>query len=577
MAEIYFDVDTALSEVPVNIFPLTDDTDFKTIETGIVYNQSGMDLVWNFVTTAGAFTQTAITPTTSGVYDWTNQGKGMYTIELPASGGASINNDTKGFGWFTGVCTGVLPWRSPIFCFRASGLNDKLIDDAYSTTRGLAGTALPAAAADAAGGLPISDAGGLDLDAKLANTNEITATRMGYIDAAISSRSNHSAADVWTVTTRTLSSFGTLVSDIATAVWSATTRTLSAFGFSVTASSVTDKTGYSLSVTPPTAAQIRSEIDSNSTQLAAIIANIAALNNISTSQVLAQVASALTSYDPPTKAELDNAVSPLSTSVEVDALGEYIDTEVAAIKTVTDKLNGMLQVDGSVNQFTANALELAPSGGGGGGDATAANQLIIMGDIAALQAHGDANWLTPSGIGGTIAITFNIKDDSGHNILDAVVEVWDTAGTTLKERKETNSSGNAIFNCKAETYTIKITKSGYTFANASYTVTAPATVNYVMTAFVIPVSPTLGDCRVWMRLVNTYTSLTVTAEVPEYLAGNNLVMGNYTGVYDTINNLVYWDLPIGAVNSVLRITELGFEVVVPLILDEVSSELVDLI
>lgn len=33
-----------------------------------------------------------------------------------------------------------------------------------SATRGMAGTALPAAAADAAGGLPISDAGGLDLD-----------------------------------------------------------------------------------------------------------------------------------------------------------------------------------------------------------------------------------------------------------------------------------------------------------------------------------------------------------------------------------------------------------------------------
>jgi hypothetical protein len=35
---------------------------------------------------------------------------------------------------------------------------------AYSATRGLAGTALPAAVADAAGGLPISDAGELDLD-----------------------------------------------------------------------------------------------------------------------------------------------------------------------------------------------------------------------------------------------------------------------------------------------------------------------------------------------------------------------------------------------------------------------------
>jgi len=48
-------------------------------------------------------------------------------------------------------------------------------------------TALPNAAADAAGGLPISDAGGLDLDAKLANTDEVTAVRMGaltdWIDA----------------------------------------------------------------------------------------------------------------------------------------------------------------------------------------------------------------------------------------------------------------------------------------------------------------------------------------------------------------------------------------------------------
>jgi hypothetical protein len=41
--------------------------------------------------------------------------------------------------------------------------------------------AIPAAAADAAGGLPISDAGGLDLDTQLANTNEVTAARMGAL------------------------------------------------------------------------------------------------------------------------------------------------------------------------------------------------------------------------------------------------------------------------------------------------------------------------------------------------------------------------------------------------------------
>jgi hypothetical protein len=168
MAEIWFDVDAALSEVPINVMPLLDDTDFKSKEESVAYNAAGLDLVWNFVTTAGALTQTAVTPTdTGGNYDWVNQGNGMYTIEIPASGGATINNDTEGFGWFTGVATGILPWRGPIIGFRAAGLNNALIDSAYSTTRGLAGTALPDAAADAAGGLPISDAGGLDLDAQI--------------------------------------------------------------------------------------------------------------------------------------------------------------------------------------------------------------------------------------------------------------------------------------------------------------------------------------------------------------------------------------------------------------------------
>lgn len=153
MPDFWMDVDAALGEVPVNIMPLLDDTDFKTREVAVAFNAAGMDLVWNFVTTAGAFTQTAVTPTSGGDYDWTHQGDGMYTIEIPASGGASINNDTEGFGWFTGVVTGVLPWRGPTIGLRASGLNDALIDSAYSTTRGLSGTALPNAAAEAAGGL----------------------------------------------------------------------------------------------------------------------------------------------------------------------------------------------------------------------------------------------------------------------------------------------------------------------------------------------------------------------------------------------------------------------------------------
>jgi len=53
-----------------------------------------------------------------------------------------------------------------------------------TATRGLAGTALPAAAADAAGGLPISDAGGLDLDAQIGTDIDAILTDTAEIGAA---------------------------------------------------------------------------------------------------------------------------------------------------------------------------------------------------------------------------------------------------------------------------------------------------------------------------------------------------------------------------------------------------------
>ena len=129
MPDIWMDVDVALAEVPVNLLPLLDDTDFKAIEAAVAYNAAGLALYWHFVTAAGVYSVTAVTPTTGGDYDWTDQGDaGIYTIKIPANGGASINNDTEGFGWFTGKATGVLPWRGPVIGFRRAALNDLLIE-----------------------------------------------------------------------------------------------------------------------------------------------------------------------------------------------------------------------------------------------------------------------------------------------------------------------------------------------------------------------------------------------------------------------------------------------------------------
>jgi hypothetical protein len=130
MADFYMDVDTALTEVPVNLMPLLSASDFKTIQDAVAYNAAGLVLTWHFVTSAGVYNNgVQVTPTVGGAYDWTDHGAhGIYTIEIPASGGASINNDTEGYGWFTGVATGVLPWRGPVICFRAAAVNDALCD-----------------------------------------------------------------------------------------------------------------------------------------------------------------------------------------------------------------------------------------------------------------------------------------------------------------------------------------------------------------------------------------------------------------------------------------------------------------
>ena len=134
MVEIWMDVDTAVT-VPVNILPLIALSDFKTVLDAETYNEAGLELIWNFVTAGGVQTHVAVTPTdTGGAYDWVNVGHGMYNIEIPASGGASANNDTEGFGWFSGKATDALPWRGPIIGFRRAALNDLMIEGGTAST-----------------------------------------------------------------------------------------------------------------------------------------------------------------------------------------------------------------------------------------------------------------------------------------------------------------------------------------------------------------------------------------------------------------------------------------------------------
>src|SRR5574343_1768324 len=150
---------------------IIDSTD-GTPETSVVYNTSGIDLWYR---REGA-TRTSITEATLSALNDAHSdggvlhiGDGYYRLDLPdaaVASSAGVNGVMVG-----GTVTGMI----------VIGCYVPLVDhDPYDGVR-LGLTALPNAAADAAGGLPISDAGGLDLDAKLANTNEVTAARMGAL------------------------------------------------------------------------------------------------------------------------------------------------------------------------------------------------------------------------------------------------------------------------------------------------------------------------------------------------------------------------------------------------------------
>ena len=134
-------------------------------------------------------------------------------------------------------------------------------------------------------------------------------------------------------------------------------------------------------------------------------------------------------------------------------------TALAAAKTILDKVDTGLVVDGAVYQFTTNMLELGPSGGGGSG--TGAR---------------------------TVTITIN---DGTTALQNATVRMTEGANTYTAL---TNVSGVAVFNLDDATYTVGVTKAGYTYAGTTLIVNGTESATYSMTVTTItpPSNPSLS-------------------------------------------------------------------------------------
>jgi hypothetical protein len=247
----------------------------------------------------------------------------------------------------------------------------------------------------------------------------------------------------------------------------------------------TDVTGLN----DPTAAAIRTEIDNNSTQLAAIVADTAELQGDLTDggrldllidAILADTAE-LQSDDVPSLIAALNDLTEAQVNAQVDAAIEtyHLDHLLAADYdpsskpgTATALLNELVENDGGVSRFTENALEQAPSGTGG--DATAANQTTIINAIATLRGADSDTLETLSdqidGIGGQAgsgATAHTVTVNDGSNPISGA-DVWitsDQAGNTVVASGETDGNGQVTFQLDAGTYYMWVQISGYNFTN----------------------------------------------------------------------------------------------------------------
>lgn len=389
--------------------------------------------------------------------------------------------------------------------------------DNYSATRGLAGTALPNAAADAAGGLPISDAGALDLDAKLAHTEEVTvarmgaltdwidggrldllidalltrltATRAGYLDNLITAPPSASdiATAVWGAGTRTLSSFGSLVADTATAIWGAVART----------------------ITGGTVDTCTTNTDMRGTNSALLASGYTAPDNASITSI---------------KGKTDQLT--FTTANKVDATATVSTTGLATEANQTTIINHLTDVKGATFSGSTDSLE-------------------------AIRDRGDVAWITGGTGGGSNAVAINVKASSV-NVVDCYVEIWDSAGTSFISRTNTNSSGNVTFNLDSNTYIVKMHKTGYYFSNQTLIVDGAESVNYTGTVLTptAPTDPTL--CKVYGYYFdpsgNTLPDIKsmIKMSVAYESTDNNYYVESVSGTYNTTTGELSFNIVQGA-------------------------------
>lgn len=229
------------------------------------------------------------------------------------------------------------------------------------------------------------------------------------------------------------------------------------------------------------------------------IGTVALVNSLSNNSITAAVLSSDAGD------EIATAVWALATrTITGGTIGTITGLTISGLENMQSRWAGMTVLDGAVYQYTANALELAPSGGGGSAQAVwdlATSLIVTPGSIGAFVLALNAG----SGSGAfTVTVTVSNVASPFGILQNALVRLIEVGNPSNDFTAVTSSSGIATFAINAATYNITITKDGWQFTiPATIVVSGSANFNKTMAAVAIPPAPANpSQCTVYAYLLN---------------------------------------------------------------------------
>ncbi len=160
---------------------------------------------------------------------------------------------------------------------------------------------------------------------------------------------------------------------------------------------------------------------------------------------------------------------------------------------------------------------------------------------------------------GELSVTVTVTDADGYNLPYATVQVWRSDWTPPPLVYQlTSISGQVVFQLDAGAYNVRISKSGYSFADAAMNVSSPDGLSHTFAAASVTLPPPSGAslCSVYFDIGDDVggTDFTDTPyfearyiETPHY-HGTRSVRTNQpiSHTYDAVLRRVVWDCPQGA-------------------------------